>query len=31
VDAKGMNKIQGYPFKVSELMQKIQEILGGMK
>ncbi|MGH7473765.1 MAG: 2-oxoacid:acceptor oxidoreductase subunit alpha, partial [Candidatus Methylomirabilales bacterium] len=27
VDAKGMNKIQGYPFKVGELMQKIQELL----
>ncbi|MGH7351629.1 MAG: 2-oxoacid:acceptor oxidoreductase subunit alpha [Candidatus Methylomirabilales bacterium] len=27
VNAKGMNKIQGYPFKVGELMQKIQELL----
>jgi 2-oxoglutarate ferredoxin oxidoreductase subunit alpha len=27
VDAKGVNKIQGYPFKVSELMQKIQELV----
>jgi 2-oxoglutarate ferredoxin oxidoreductase subunit alpha len=27
VDAKGMNKIQGQPFKVGELMQKIHELL----
>jgi 2-oxoglutarate ferredoxin oxidoreductase subunit alpha len=27
VDAKGMNKIQGQPFKVGELMEKMQEVL----
>ncbi|MFQ5990122.1 MAG: 2-oxoacid:acceptor oxidoreductase subunit alpha, partial [Candidatus Methylomirabilales bacterium] len=27
VDAKGINKIQGQPFKVSELMEKMQEML----
>ncbi|MFQ5804601.1 MAG: 2-oxoacid:acceptor oxidoreductase subunit alpha [Candidatus Methylomirabilales bacterium] len=27
VDAKGMNKIQGYPFKVGELMDKMREFL----
>lgn len=27
VDAKGMNKIQGQPFKVRELMDKMQEVL----
>ena len=28
VDAVGLNKIQGRPFKQSELAQKIEEILG---
>lgn len=28
VDAKGFNKIQGKPFKVSEILQKIEELLG---
>jgi 2-oxoglutarate ferredoxin oxidoreductase subunit alpha len=27
VDAKGINKIQGQPFRVSELMEKMQEFL----
>lgn len=29
VDAKGVNKIQGQPFKVGELMEKMQETLEG--
>jgi len=29
VDAKGVNKIQGQPFKVIELMEKMREILEG--
>ena len=28
VDAVGLNKIQGRPFKQSELDQKIEEVLG---
>jgi hypothetical protein len=28
VDAIGLNKIQGRPFKQAELEQKIEEILG---
>jgi 2-oxoglutarate ferredoxin oxidoreductase subunit alpha len=28
VDAVGLNKIQGRPFKQSELEQKIEEMLG---
>jgi 2-oxoglutarate ferredoxin oxidoreductase subunit alpha len=28
VDAEGLNKIQGRPFKQSELEQKIEEVLG---
>jgi 2-oxoglutarate ferredoxin oxidoreductase subunit alpha len=28
VDAEGYNKIQGQPFKVSELENKIQEVVG---
>ena len=27
VDAKGMNKVQGQPLKVAELMEKMQELL----
>ena len=30
VDAQGFNKIQGKPFKQSEIERKIEELLGGL-
>lgn len=29
VDAHGLNKVQGQPFKVSEIMARVQQIVGG--
>jgi len=29
VDAKGINKVQGKPFKVSELVARIEELIDG--